>query len=111
MASVSIPLKTAQDGLPAICAVTGEPADGAIPIKVGRTKTRWRAPEVRVPLSEDVFKKWSRRQNLHIKGRGIFSLLLVIGVVLAFRSALPAFAVLGVALAIHLVDLLSLIHI
>jgi len=105
MADVSIPLKTAQAGFPAICAVTGGRADGAMPVKVGRTATRWSAPEVRIPLSEEIFTKWSRRQNIHIKGRGFASLLAAVGVVLAFRAALPAFAVLGVAIAIHLVDL------
>lgn len=105
MAGVSIPLKTAQDGLPAICAITGGRADGAIPMQVGRTLTRWKAPEVRVPLSEEIFTKWSRRQNIHIKGRGFASLLTAVGVVLAFRATLPALAVLAVATAIHLVDL------
>ena len=105
MADVSIPLKTAQDGLPAICAMTGERADGAMALKVGRTLTRWKAPEVRIPLSEPVFKKWSQRQNVHIKGRGFASVLTAIGVVLAFRSPLAAIAVLAVAVAIHLVDL------
>lgn len=105
MADVAIPLKVAQQGLPAICAVTGGRADGAMPIRVGRTLTRWNAPEVRIPLTDEVFKQWSRRQNLHIKGRTAFSVLTAVGVVLAFRAALPAFAVLGVAIAIHLVDL------
>lgn len=105
MADVSIPLKTAEDGLPAICAMTGERADGAMAMKVGRTLTRWKAPEVRIPLSEPVFKKWSQRQNIHIKGRGIASVLTAIGVVLAFRSPIAAFSVLGVAIAIHLLDL------
>lgn len=105
MADVAIPLKVAQQGLPAICAVTGRRADGAMPIRVGRTLTRWNAPEVRIPLTDEVFKQWSRRQNLHIKGRTAFSVLTAVGVVLAFRAALPAFAVLGVAIAIHLVDL------
>jgi len=105
MGDVSIPLSTAQEGFPAICAVTGQRADGAMPIKVGRTLTRWSAPEVRIPLSEEIFTKWSRRQNIHIKGRGIASALTAVGVVMAFRATLPALAVLAVAVAIHLVDL------
>jgi len=105
MAAVGISLKTAQGGLPAICAMTGGRADGAMPVRVGRTMTRWSAPEVRIPLSESVFTQWSRRQSLHIKGRGIASVLTAVGVVLAFRATLPALAVLAVAVAIHLVDL------
>ncbi len=105
MADIALPLKTAQDGFPAICAITGGRAHGAIPVQVGRTITRWSAPEIKIPLSEDIFKHWSRRQSLHIKGRGIASVLTAVGVVLAFRATLPAFAVLGVAVAIHLVDL------
>ena len=76
-----------------------------MPLSVGRTKTRWNAPEVRIPLAEEIFKQWSRRQNLHIKGRGLASLLTAVGVVLAFRATLPALAILAVAVAIHLVDL------
>lgn len=105
MVDVAIPLKVAQEGLPAICAITGGRADGAMPVQVGRTLTRWSAPEVRVPLSEEIFTKWSRRQNLHIKGRGFASVLTAVGVVLAFRATLPALGVLAVAIAIHLVDL------
>ena len=85
--------------------MTGGQADGAISLAVGRSLTRWRSPVIRIPLSEPIFVKWSRRQNIHIKARGIASLLTAIGVVLAFRAALPAFAVLGVAIAIHLLDL------
>ena len=105
MANVAPPLKTAQEGLPAICAMTGGRADGAMPVSVGRTLTRWSAPEVRIPLAEEIFTQWSRRQNLHIKGRGVASLLTAVGVVLAFRATLPALAILAVAVAIHLVDL------
>lgn len=105
MADVALPLKTAQDGFPAICAITGGGADGAMPISVGRTLTRWNASEVRIPLAEDIFKQWSRRQNLHIKGRGLASVLTAVGVVLAFRATLPALGILTVAIAIHLVDL------
>ncbi len=104
-AEVTVPMRRAQSGFPAICAMTGGPADGAIPLPVGRSLTRWKSPIIRIPLSESMFVKWSRRQNIHIKARGIASLLTAVGVVLAFRAALPAFAVLGVAIAIHLLDL------
>lgn len=102
---VSLSLKAAQAGLPAICAMTGEGADGAIPVQVGRSVTRWRSPTVRIPLSEPVFKAWSRRENIHIKARGLASILTAVGVVLAFRSAGLALGVLAVAIAIHLLDL------
>lgn len=105
MAGVAVDVKTAQGGLPAICAMTGERADGAVSMKVGRSWTRWRSPSVQVPLSEPVFKRWSRRQNIHIKARGLASALTAIGVVLAFRNGLLAVAVLAVAIAIHLLDL------
>lgn len=105
MDAVTIPLKVAMDGLPAICAITGSRADGAMAMKVGRTATKWRSPEVRVPLSEEIFVKWSRRQNVHIKGRGLASVLTAVGVVLAFRATVPALAMIAVAIAIHLVDL------
>lgn len=102
---VSLPLKAAQAGLPSICAMTGERADGAIPVPVGRSATRWRSPVVRIPLSEPVFKKWSRRENIHIKARGLASILTAVGVVIAFRNAALAIGVLAVAVAIHLLDL------
>ncbi len=105
MAEVSLPLKTAQEGFPAICAMTGGDADGAISLPVGRSATRWRSPKIQVPLSEPVFKRWSRRQNIHIKSRGLASVLTAVGIVIAFRNATLAFAVLGVAIVIHLLDL------
>lgn len=98
-------MRTAQAGFPAICAMTGTQADGAIPLAVGRSLTRWKSPVISIPLSKPIFVRWSRRQNIHIKARGIASLLTAVGVVIAFRAALPAFAVLGVAIAIHLLDL------
>ncbi len=102
---VSIPLKVAQAGLPSICAMTGEQADGAIPVPVGRSLTRWRSPVVRIPLSEPVFVRWSRRENIHIKARGVASVLTAVGVVIAFRNGALAAGVLAVAIAIHLIDL------
>ncbi len=105
MAEVRVPLKHAQEGFPAICAMTGETADGAIALPVGRSLTRWRSPSIRVPLSEPIFVRWSRRQNVHIKARGIASVLTAVGVVIAFRNATLAIGVLLVAIAIHLLDL------
>ena len=100
-----LPLRQAVDGFPAICAMTGEAADGAIPLRVGRSITKWRAPTVRVPLSEPVFKKWSRRQNVHIKARAAASVLTALAVVIAFRNAGLGVSLLVVAVGIHLVDL------
>ncbi len=102
---VRIPISTAQSGLPTICAMTGQPADGAIPVPVGRSLTRWRSPVVRVPLSKAMFTRWSRRESIHIKTRGVAMVLTAVGVAIAFRNGPLAIAVLGVAVAIHLVDL------
>ena len=105
MAEVTIPLKHAQEGFPAICAMTGEVADGAISLPVGRSLTRWRSPVIRVPLSQPIFVRWSRRQNIHIKARGLASILTAVGVVVAFRNAGLAIGILVAAIAIHLLDL------
>jgi hypothetical protein len=106
MAEVTVPLRQALDeGFPAICAVTGERADGAITLRVGRSWKRWGAPPVRIPLSEPVFKKWAARQNIHIKARAVASVLTAIGVVIAFRNGLLALAVIAIAVAVHLIDL------
>lgn len=102
---VVVPLTVAIGGLPAVCAITGDPADGAVPLRVGRSLTRWKAPIVRMPMSKPVFEKWSKRKNIHIKARGIASVLTAVGVVLAFRNAGLAAMVLAIAVAIHLIDL------
>jgi hypothetical protein len=106
MAEVTVPLRHAVDeGFPAVCAITGDRADGAITLRVGRSWKTWGAPAVRIPLSEPVFKKWATRQNVHIKARALASVLTAIGVVIAFRSGLLALGVIAVAVAVHLVDL------
>lgn len=106
MAEVSVPLRQAVDqGFPAVCAITGERADGAITLRVGRSWKRWGAPAIRIPLSEPVFKKWAARQNIHIKARALASVLTAIGVVIAFRNGFLALGVIAVAVVVHLVDL------
>lgn len=85
--------------------MTGASADGAISLPVGRSVTRWRSPVIRIPLSKPVFARWSRRQNIHIKARGLASILTVIGVVIAFRNATLALSILVVAIVVHLLDL------
>jgi hypothetical protein len=106
MADVVVPLRHAvESGFPAICAITGGTADGAVALRVGRTWKRWNSPKVRVPLSEPIFDKWTMRQNIHIKARALASVLTAIGVVIAFRNGLLAISVLAVAVVIHLVDL------
>ena len=104
-AEVVVPLKVAAAGFPAICAMTGEQADGAMPLRVGRSLKRWSSPEIRIPLSEQVFTRWSRRQNIHIKARGLASLLTAVGVVIAFRNGALAAGILAIAIAVHLLDL------
>lgn len=104
-AEVVVPLATATKGLPAICAITGGTADGAIPLRVGRSITKWKAPVVRMPMSEAIFTRWSRRKGIHIKARAIASVLTAIAVVLTFRSPTVGLSVLAVAIAAHLVDL------
>ena len=100
-----VPLKRAQAGFPSVCAMTGGAADGAISLPVGRSRTRWRSPVVRIPLSKPMFVRWSRRQNIHVKARGLAITLAAIGVVIAFRNATLAIGVLAVAIAVHLLDL------
>lgn len=102
---VVVPLSVATGGLPAICAITGGSADGAMSVRVGRTITRWNAPVVRVPLSEPVFKRWSKRKNLHIKARFVASVLTAVAIVVAFRNGALGIGLLAVAVLIHLVDL------
>lgn len=102
---VTVPLATALDGLPSICAITGEAADGAVPLRVGRSLTRWNAPVVRMPMSEPIFERWSKRKNIHIKARAVASVLTAVAVVLTFRNAAIGLSVLAVAVAIHLIDL------
>lgn len=102
---VVIPMKAAMAGLPAVCAITGGSADGAMPVRVGRSITRWNAPVVRVPLSEPVFNRWSKRKNLHIKARAFASVLTAVAIVITFRNSAIGIGVLAVAILIHLVDL------
>ena len=101
-----VPLQAARDGrFPPVCAMTGEAADGAIPLKLDRSATKWKAHTVRVPLSEAVFKKWSRRRSVHIKGRAVAAVLASIAIVICFRNATLGLAVLAVAGLVHIADL------
>ena len=103
--SVTVPMAVALDGFPAICAITGRPADGAIPLRVNRSATRWKAQKIRIPMSEAVFSRWSSRRNIQIKARWFSALLTVVGIVVAIRNAGLGIAILAGALAVHLVDL------
>lgn len=106
MADVVVPLRLATDsGFPAICAITGERADGAVSIRLDRSVTRWRSPTVRIPMSAPIFKKWSTRRNIYIKARAFASVLTAVGIIIAFRNGLLGLAVVAIALAVHLVDL------
>jgi hypothetical protein len=100
-----VPLDVARSGFPAICAITGETADGAIPVQLGRSATKWKAHTIRVPLSERVFKKWSRRRSIHIKARVVAAVLASVAIVITFRNATLGLSILAVAVAVHLVDL------
>lgn len=103
---IRMPLQAARDGrFPPVCAMTGAPADGAIPLKLDRSVTKWKAHTVRVPLSEAVFTKWSRRRSLHIKGRAVAAVLASVAIVICFRNAGLGLAVLAVAALVHLADL------
>ncbi len=105
-ATVRVPLQAARDGrFPPVCAMTGNPADGAIPLKLDRSATKWKAHTVRVPLSEPVFKKWSRRRSIHIKGRAVAAVLASIAIVICFRNAALGLSVLAVAALVHIADL------
>ncbi len=106
MAEVVLPLRLATEtGLPAICAVTGERADGAVSLRLDRSWKRWSSPTVKVPLSDPIFKKWSSRRNVYIKARALASVLTAVGIVIAFRNGLLGLTVVAVALAVHLLDL------
>jgi len=105
VASVTVPLAVAVEGFPAICAITGTAADGAVPIRVGRSATRWRSPKIRIPMSEKVFARWSSRRSIHIKARWMAAMLTAVGIVVAIRSASVGVAILAGGLAVHLVDL------
>ena len=106
MAEVVLPLRfVTEKGLPSICAVTGERADGAVSLRLDRSWKRWSSPTVKVPLSDPIFRKWSTRQNVYIKARALASVLTAVGIVIAFRNGLLGLAVVAVALAVHLVDL------
>ena len=108
MAEVVVSLQQAIDGtLPHVCAISGEAADGAVPMKLGRSATKWRAPTVRIPLSEKVFRKWSRRQNVHIKARVLAAVLASLAVIVAFRNGLLGIAFLVASGAVHVLDLRS----
>lgn len=101
-----MPLAQAEAGrLPPVCAMTGAPAEGAIPVRVGRSLTRWRSPKVRIPLSASAFKAWRRRQSLMLKARGAAIALIVVALAFSARNALIALTALtlsGVVMAISL---------
>ena len=101
-----MPLARAEAGeLPPVCAMTGAPAEGAIPVRLGRSLTRWRAPKVRIPLSTPAFKAWRRRQSLMLKARGAAIALVVVALAFSARNAFIALAALilsGVVMAISL---------
>lgn len=106
MAEVLVPLEVALDGaLPPVCAITGKSADGAVSVSLGRSARKWRARTVRVPLSDDVFRKWSRRQNMHIKARAVAGGLAALAIVIATRSGFIGIALLVASAVVHVVDL------
>jgi hypothetical protein len=103
---VRMPMQAARDGrFPPVCAMTGTPADGAIPLKLDRSATKWKAHTVRIPLSEAIFKKWSRRRSVHIKGRVVAAVLASIAIVICFRNAGLGLSILAVAGLVHVADL------
>lgn len=106
MVDIVVPLRVATEtGLPAICAITGERADGAVSLRLDRSWKRWTSPTIKVPLSAPIFKKWSSRRNIYIKARAVASALTAIGIVVAFRNGFLGLSIVAVALAVHLIDL------
>ena len=101
-----MPLAQAQAGeLPPVCVMTGAPADGAIPVRLDRSLTRWRSPKVRIPLSTPAFKAWHRRQSVMLKARMVAIALIVVALAFSARNAFIALAALvlsGVVMAISL---------
>ena len=89
MAEVTVPLRLAREGaLPPVCAMTGTSADGAIPIRVDRSLTRWRSPKVKIPLCKTAFRAWRRRQSVMVKTRFGAIALVVIALGFSARNAL-----------------------
>ncbi|MGI9605542.1 MAG: hypothetical protein ACR2P0_05325 [Acidimicrobiales bacterium] len=103
---VRVPLADAEAGrLPAICAISGKKAGGAAPMRLSRSLRHPGGKTIRVPLSDAVFTRWSRRQNIHIKARTFASILTALAVVVAFRNGFLAIGFLAAAVAVHLLDL------
>jgi len=106
VAEISVPLEAAQAGrFPPVCAMTGTPAAGAIPMRLERSFTRWRSPKVRIPLSTPAFKAWSRRQSVMVKARMAAIALVVVALGFSARNAflaLTALVLSGVVMAISL---------
>ena len=106
MAEVTVPLRAAQNGeLPPVCAMTGGPADGAIPLRIDRSLTRWTSPKVRIPLCTPAFKAWRRRQSIMVKTRIGAIALVVVALGFSARNAFLALTALilsGVVMAVSL---------
>ncbi len=106
MADVHIPMRGAKGvALPPVCAISGERADGAVSIRSRRSWTRPRRHTMQVPLSDRVFTKWARRQNIHIKARVLAAVLASLAVAVAFRNGLVAIALLAASGVVHVLDL------
>ncbi len=98
-------LRRAKEGLPERCAISGGAAHGAVTMKTPRSSRHPRTHAIRVPLSEAVFTRWTKRERLHIRARWFASLLTAAAIVVVTRSTGPGLAILGLAVGVHLVDL------
>ena len=94
MTSVEVPLDRARAGdLPAVCVMTGEPADGRVPLALDRTWRRWRSTTVRVPMSRPSFRRWLRRHRAMMWTR--YAAIGLVVVALAFSPKSPPLALLA----------------
>ena len=103
MAEIAVELDEAKSGFPAVCAMTGGVADGAIPVRVERSLLRWGSPTVRIPMCQTAFRKWSLAQSVMVKVRIVSIVLVVVALGLSVRNplgALVALVLAGVAMAI-----------
>ncbi len=98
-------LDAARRGLPSTCAISGGVAHGAVTMKTPRSSRHPRVHAIKVPLSEEIFTRWSKRERLHIRARWFAAIATAIAIVIVMRNTGLGLAVLVGAIAIHLVDL------
>ena len=93
MARVEVSLDDAEAGeLPAVCVMTGAPADGPVAIGIDRSWRRWGSKTVRLPMSQAAFRRWYRRHRVMMQSR--FAAMALVVAALAFSAKSPLLALL-----------------